>query len=247
MPADAIALFRPRAPEKLKPFLDLDDENEESDGLYAEELEDGAVLVHTFQPFEVFERSPSEAREWLAQFGDALPDVHDDARGLLFFPDTCELDGTTYDAVVAEVSASGLWIATSLVDEDEGEEEEEGAALDVNALLAGGLPPIDMETLQAFAGQLLGQTGVRDDGADDEEPARPATSFEVAKLFEGMQQHLLEALGVQEATARDGADAPRSDLDDEAAAAGDEDDDGSGDDGSVDAGDAAKADDTDER
>lgn len=200
MSADAIALFRPRAPEKLKPFLDLDDDNEESDGLYAEELEDGSVLVHTFQPFELFERNPSEAREWLAQLGDVLPDVHDDARGLLFFPDTCEPEGSTYDAVVAEVAPSGVWIATALVDEEEG-----GAALDLSALLAGGLPPIDMETLQAFAGQLLGQTG-GEPGDEEEAAARPATSFEVAKLFEGVQQQLIEALGVQQALADSGAE-----------------------------------------
>lgn len=197
MSADAIALFRPSAPEKLKPFLDLDDDKEESDGLYAEELEDGSMLVHTFQPFALFEQNPSEAREWLAQLGDALPDVHDDARGLLFFPDTCEPEGTTYDAVVAEVAPSGVWIATALVDEDG---DEGGAALDLSALLAGGLPPIDMETLQAFAGQLLGQTG-GERGDEEEVAARPATSFEVAKLFEGVQQQLIEALGVQQALA----------------------------------------------
>lgn len=179
--ADAIALFRPKAPDKLKPFLDLDDESEESEGFYAEELEDGTMLVHTFQPFAVFEQNPSEAREWLAQFGEALPEVHDDPRGLLFFPDSCEPEGTTYDAVVEEVADGGVWIATSLVDDDE--DLEDDASL-------GGLPPIDMQTLQAFAGQLF--------GAAPGGPAGPATSYDVAKLFEGVQQHLLEALGMQE-------------------------------------------------
>ena len=179
--ADAVALFRPKTPDKLKPFLDLDDESEESEGFYAEELEDGTMLVHTFQPFAVFERNPSEAREWLAQFGEALPEVHDDPRGLLFFPDSCEPEGTTYDAVVEEVADGGVWIATSLVDDDE--DLEDGASL-------AGLPPIDMQTLQAFAGQLFGSV----EGG----PTEPATSYDVAKLFEGVQQHLLEALGMQE-------------------------------------------------
>ena len=61
--------------------------------------------------------------------------------------------------------------------------------LEDEASLAG-LPPIGMETLQAFAGQLL--------GAVEGGPTGPATTFEVAKLFEGVQQHLLEALGMQE-------------------------------------------------
>lgn len=199
MSADAVALFRPKDPAKLRPFLDLDDETEESDGLYAEPLGDGAMLVHTFQPFEVFEQNPDEAREWLAQFGDALPDVHDDPRGLLFFPDSIEPEGTTYDAVVAEVGDEGVWIATLLAAED---------ALDGDAAAwpPGGLPPIDMQTLQAFAGQLLG-------GAD-----APATSFQVAKLFENVQQDLLEALGMKELP-RDEDDASAGDDEEDAAGA----------------------------
>jgi hypothetical protein len=179
MSADAVALFRPKDLDKLKPFLDLDEDSDESEGLYAEALDDGAVLVHTFQPFEVFEQNPAEAREWLAQFGDVLSAVHDDPRGLLFFPDTFEPDGKTYDAVVAEVAEEGIWIATGLVDEDE-----------------PGLPPIDMATLQAFAGQLLR-------GGEGE--SQPATSYDVARLFEGVQQQLLEALGMSEEELREAA------------------------------------------
>ena len=176
MSADAVALFRPKDAAKLRPFLDLDDETEESDGLYAEALDDGAMLVHTFQPFEVFEQNPDEAREWLAQFGDALREVHEDPRGMLFFPDTCEPDSTSYDAVVTEVGDEGIWIATSSEDASELDEATAGWP-------AEALPPIDMQTLQAFAGQLLGGDA-------------PATSFQVARLFEGVQQELLEALGL---------------------------------------------------
>jgi hypothetical protein len=188
MSADAVAVFRPRSFEKLRPFLDLDEESDESEGLYAELLDDGAVLVHTFQPFELFEQNPSAAREWLEQFGDVLPDVHDDARGLLFFPDSCEPEGTTYDAVAAEVADEGVWIATALVDEDAGD--------------AAVLPPIDMAALQAFAGQLLGGP----EGAE-----APATSYDVARLFEGVQQQLLEALGMaeQDRLPPEADDAPR--------------------------------------
>jgi hypothetical protein len=179
MSADAVVLFRPKDPAKLRPFLDLDDESEESEGLYAEALDDGAMLAFTFQPFEVFEQNPGEAREWLAQFGDALPDVHDDPRGLLVFPDTCEPEATTYDAVVAEVGDEGVWLTIS--DDDASGLDEQAAGWP-----PGELPPIDMQTLQAFAGQLLGSGDA------------PATSFQVAKLFENVQQELLDALGMRE-------------------------------------------------
>jgi hypothetical protein len=183
---DAIAIFRPKDLERLKPFLDLDDESEDSDGLYAEPLEDGAVLVHTFQPFDVFEENPAEARAWLAQFGAALADVHDDPRGLFFFPDSSEPDATTYEAVIAEVANEGIWIATGLVDDDD-----------------EGLPPIDMDMLQAFAGQLLGPDG----------KGAPATSYDVGKLFENVQQQLLDALGVPNPLA--GAPAEKGEVVDE--------------------------------
>ena len=201
MSADAVAVFRPRDPAKLRPFLDLDDESEESEGLYAEALDDGAMLVFTFQPFEVFEQNPDEAQEWLAQFGEALADVHDDPRGLLFFPDTCEPEATTYDAVVTEVGERGVWIAVSPDDSSELGDQE--------GWPAGGLPPIDMTTLQAFAGQLLG-------GGD-----APATSFQVAKLFENVQQELLEALGIPEMAGARGTEGPGDEPD---RSAGDADD-----------------------
>ena len=50
-------------------------------------------------------------------------------------------------------------------------------------------PAIDMNALQAFAGQLLG-------GPDG--TGKPVTSFEVGKLFEDVQQQLLQALGVED-------------------------------------------------
>jgi hypothetical protein len=109
--ADAIALFRPKDRAKLEPFLDLDDESDESEGLYAELLDDGSVLVHTFQPYAAFEESVEARLEWLSQFGSALPDVHDDPRGLLIFPDSLEPSGASYEAVVEEVEEHGMWIA----------------------------------------------------------------------------------------------------------------------------------------
>lgn len=150
--ADAVAVFRPRDLERLKPFLDLDDESESSDGLYAELLEDGAVLVHTFQPFAAFAEDPGAGAEWLAQFGEALAVVHDDPRGLLVFPDTLEPEGRTYEAVLQEVEHDGVWI---------GPEEGDPAAfgIDIAALsemagrmAQGGAAPTSFELGQVLSG-----------------------------------------------------------------------------------------------
>ena len=85
-------------------------------------------------------------------------------RGLLFFPDTCEPAGKTYEAVVNEVASEGVWIATDLIDD--------------NAVTAE-LPQVDLEMLQKLAG-MLGD--------------KPATSYDIGKLVEGVQQQLLESL-----------------------------------------------------
>jgi len=172
--ADAVALFRPVRPEALKPFLDLD-EAEESEGIYAEELEDGSFLLHTFQPFAIFEENGSEAHAWFDQFGDALNDVHDDPRGVLFFPDTLEPEATTYAGVVAEATEEGVWVslAAEIMPDD----------------LAGGMPPFDMEALQAIAGQLMG-------GASPDGSTKPG-SFDLAKMFEGVQEQLAGAFGLE--------------------------------------------------
>lgn len=110
MSADAIVVFHPSDPSKLEPFLDLDEDSEDSEGIYAEKLDDGTYLVHTFQPFEVFLENPEEALSWLEQFGDALQECHDDPRGLAFFPDDIEPSGTTYDAIIAEVADKALFV-----------------------------------------------------------------------------------------------------------------------------------------
>lgn len=194
--ADAVALFRPRSLEALKPFLDLDDESEESDGLYAESLDDGSILVHTFQPYAAFAADEAAASEWLAQFGDALPEVHADPRGLLFFPDTCEPEARTYEDVVREVEAEGTWIATSEVADD----------LAALGLPLGALPPgVDFAQLQELAAQLVGGGGAGG-------PQAQATSFDIGRMFEGVQQQLMEALGGAGASAEtegsDPEDAP---------------------------------------
>ena len=185
---DAVALFHPADPEALKPFLDLDDATEESEGIYAEELEDGSFLLHTFQPFAIFEENGSAAREWLAQFGEALNDVHDDPRGILFFPDTLEPEATTYAGVVEEAAGEGVWISLA-------------AEVDI---MPGGMAVFDMEALQQIAGQLI---GAAPDGS-----IKMASSFDIAKMFEGVQGHLAATFGLEMGTPPEVVDAEVVDV-----------------------------------
>jgi len=171
---DAIALFRPVRAEALKPFLDLDDESEESEGIYAEELEDGSFLLHTFQPFSVFEEGGMDAIQWLAQFGEALPEVHEDPRGILFFPDSIEPEATTYDGVVEEVGDEGSWLSPGDIELPEG--------------LANAMQGVDMGALQQLAGQLLGATTAMEQGS--------APPEELARMLTGLQEQLASTLGV---------------------------------------------------
>lgn len=163
--ADAVVVLRPRVRETLTPFLDLDDESEDSEGLYAEALDDGSFLVHTFQPFAAFEESESAGIEWLSQFGEALGDIHDDPRGVLVFPDTLEPGGRTYDAVVAEVEHDGIWIM--------GAESTLPYGLDASKLAEIGA--------RLASGDLGGTAG-------------GASSFELGQMLTGVQARILDAL-----------------------------------------------------
>lgn len=211
---DAIALFRPRNKAMILPFLDLDD-GENADGIYAEELPDGAFLVHTFQPFELFDDDPQEARNWLAQFGIALPEVHDDARGFLFFPDGAEPDDPqSYDDVVNAIGDQGVWVGLGEVVEDDDDDLEPGeqAAIDLQGLmgaLAGGPGGMDPAMLEKL-GQLMG-------GAPG--GPQPGGSFEIGQMFEQVQRTLLDAMTAQ-AQAPDGE--PGEVIDDEFAPEPDE-------------------------
>lgn len=164
MSSDAIALLRPRDFHALEPFLDLDDDSEESDGLYADVLADGAVLVHTFQPFEAFAASPGEGRAWLSQFGESLPLVHDDPRGVLFFPDDLEPDATTYEAVVEAASGGGVWIEATAP----GAPAEGGDLLGkLAASLQFGASPHDLASaVSAMQKSVLDALGLGDLGGD---------------------------------------------------------------------------------
>ncbi|MEO5728117.1 MAG: hypothetical protein ABI134_18685 [Byssovorax sp.] len=194
MSIDAVALFRPKSPAALRPYLDLDEDSEESDGLYAEALDDGSVLVHTFQPYAAFEASPVEGRAWLAQFGADLPLVHDDARGLLFFPDTAEPQGRTYDAVVAEIASDGLWIPAAPLTAEEEQAREAIEPQGANAAMAG----LDMEGLPAFAQQLFGSMNLGAAGAPGDMASMIATLQKQVMGALGMQGDELEGEGLDE-------------------------------------------------
>ncbi|MCU0686906.1 MAG: hypothetical protein MUF34_32445, partial [Polyangiaceae bacterium] len=178
MSGDAVVVFHPNDPDTLTPFLDLDDESEaseeseeseEDERPYAEALEDGTFLVHTFQPFEVFAQNPDATSEWFAQFGDDLTAVHDDPRGFFVFPDDVEPEATSYEGLIAEIGGNGIFLG--------GELEYDDGALDLGAL-------------QALAGQLLGAH------AGD---ASPPGSFEVGQMIQNLQRNLIDALGIDPA------------------------------------------------
>lgn len=190
--SDAVVLFHPAQRDALLPFLDLDeDENEDSDGVYAEELEDGSFLLYTFQPYELFAENQEEARTWLAQFGDDLGAVHDDPRGALFFPDTLEPEAQTYDGVVAEVANEGMFVMTS------------------SSPLAAAMAGIDPNLLQALADQLLG-------GAAEGGDPKAALPFDIGKLIEGFQGQMLASLGAQARDDESAEDEEEEEHDDDA-------------------------------
>lgn len=188
MSVDAVALFRPTSPAALQPYLDLDDESEENDGFHAEALDDGSVLVHTFQPYAAFEASPLEGRAWLSEFGEDLPLVHDDARGCLFFPDVCAPRGRTYDAVVAEIESAGVWIPVVPLTAEEAQALEASMAAE-----ADEMDRIAMAGM-AMAAERGAMPGV-DYGAMN--PGSAGAPADMASVLAALQKQAMDALGMQ--------------------------------------------------
>jgi hypothetical protein len=184
--SDAVVVLHPIHREALLPFLDLDEDSEDSNGIYAEELEDGSFLLYTFQPYAVFAENLGEAHAWLAQLGAGagadLALLHDDPRGVMFFPDTLEPDAQTYDAVVAEVAAEGMFVPVA------------------PSALAGAVAGIDPQLLQALAEQLLGGGG--GDGTSAGGGGAPLP-FDIGKMISGFQGQILESLRAQAESADD--------------------------------------------
>jgi hypothetical protein len=189
--SDAVVVLHPIHREALLPFLDLDEDSEDSDGIYAEELEDGSFLLYTFQPYAVFAENVGEAHTWLAQLGDDLALMHDDPRGVMFFPDTLEPEAQTYDAVVAEVAGEGMFVPLA----------HAGASAGLAAAVAG----IDPSLLQALADQLLGGAGGGGEGGGG-----APLPFDLGKMLSGFQGQILDSLRAQ---------AESADADDDEAAA----------------------------
>jgi len=107
MTPNAVALLRPRSLRKLSEHLD-DEEARSVSFLY-----DGAVLYQTGIAFPPMTFDELIARAWLTGFGDDLADLHDDRRGVLFFPENLRVRGCSYAEIVKEVGYAGIWVKAS--------------------------------------------------------------------------------------------------------------------------------------
>jgi hypothetical protein len=84
------------------------------------QLDDGSVLLSTLARFGARGSNELPLRICLTQlFGNDLASIHDDPRGVLLFPDVAEPRGRTYEAVVAEVGAVGVWLPVEAVPDSE--------------------------------------------------------------------------------------------------------------------------------
>ena len=102
MSVDAVMLLRPTDGARLRAALGPD--------VHFRVLPDGAVLVHSLFGYAAVERDVDEGRAILSGYDPAVAALHDDRRGILFFPDVAEPRGVTYEAVVAEIGAAGVWV-----------------------------------------------------------------------------------------------------------------------------------------
>jgi hypothetical protein len=126
MTPNAVALLRPRSLNVLSAHLTDPDEARMVDFLY-----DGAVLYRTGMPYPPMTFDELIARAWLTGFGDDLPELHDDRRGVLFFPDTLRLRGSTYREIVREVSYAGIWVQASTLSMEEQYEQHVALTWDI--------------------------------------------------------------------------------------------------------------------
>jgi hypothetical protein len=122
---NAVALLRPRSLQRLSAHLDTD-EARMVDFLY-----DGSVLYRTGMPYPPMTFDELIARAWLTGFGEDLKELHDDPRGVLFFPDTCRLRGGTYREIVREVGYAGIWVKASTLSMEEQYEQHVALAWDI--------------------------------------------------------------------------------------------------------------------
>jgi len=147
MGIDAVALLRVKSRQVLRERL-LEAGVAES---LLVPLNDGSALLSTLVRFGDPRTNQPGLRLMLTRlFEGDLPRIHDDPRGVLVFPDVCEPRGRSYDAVVAEVEAAGVWVSTEPLSSAELAAEEAGQLAEVNRLMA------DPSALQAELKARLG-------------------------------------------------------------------------------------------
>jgi hypothetical protein len=72
---------------------------------------DGSVLLHTPSRFGKSHANTLPLRMVVAHlFGEDLPNIHDDPRGVLIFSDSRDPKAETYDGVIDEIGAAGVWV-----------------------------------------------------------------------------------------------------------------------------------------
>lgn len=125
MTPNAVAVLRPRSLAKLSEYLDPDEAR------LVEFLYDGAVLYRTGIAYPPMTFDELIARAWLTGFGDDLGELHDDRRGVLFFPDNLRVRGCSYAEIVREVSYAGIWVKASTLTASEQYEQHVALTWDI--------------------------------------------------------------------------------------------------------------------
>lgn len=125
MTPNAVALLRPRSLPKLAEHIDPD-EARMVDFLY-----DGSVLYRTGIAYPPMTFDELIARAWLTGFGDDLAELHDDPRGVLFFPESLRLRGCSYREIVREVGYAGIWVRASTLSLEEQYEQHVALTWDI--------------------------------------------------------------------------------------------------------------------
>lgn len=105
------------------------------DAVRVKALDDG-LLVYT--GLSLREVEPEAIAATLHARLGAVLDAHDDARGVMVFPERLRASGKTYAEVVDELGDLGEWIAITPEGDTEDDDEGEGAALpgDLGALMS---------------------------------------------------------------------------------------------------------------
>ena len=129
MSVDGIMVVRPKSPAHMRDVLD-------PDVTHARVLPDGTVLVSTFARFAGLEADPEEGIAILSAYGAGLLLAHDEPRGFFFYPDVCDPRAQSYEALIAEVGAAGVWVPARVHTEAESLALMEAQMAEVNRIVA---------------------------------------------------------------------------------------------------------------